>query len=191
MVRLLERKTPMKIFDQIPLETGAAYAGIGAQVTPLDICQLMSRIAAALSIRGLVLRSGGADGADTAFAHGALLGPKSEIFTPWYGFNNVKPGIPLRGSPFEAPAMALAERHHPYWDKLSHGARLLQARNCQQVLGRDLQSPSAFVLCWTADGTIRGGTGQAMRVANAMGVPVFNLFFADVRAAIQRRLSLD
>lgn len=44
-----------------------------------------------------------------------------------------------------------------------------------------LNEPAAFVLCWTPDGAERettrdtGGTGQAIRIAVASGVPVVNM----------------
>ena len=54
-------------------------------------------------------------------------------------------------------------------------ARKFHARNCYQVLGKDLQSPSNFVLCWTPGGAVTGGTGQALRIAIDRGIPVFNM----------------
>lgn len=79
--------------------------------------------------------------------------------------------------------MELASRFHPNFGRLSQGAQKLMARNGYQVLGYDLASPSEFVVCWTPDGcTSRatrtpdtGGTGQAIAIAEAHGVPVLNL----------------
>lgn len=57
----------------------------------------------------------------------------------------------------------------------------LHARNVHQVLGAACSDPAAWVLCWTPDGTERettaktGGTGQAIRIAVAHGVPVVNM----------------
>jgi hypothetical protein len=58
-------------------------------------------------------------------------------------------------------------------------------RNAYQVLGMDLKTKSDFLVCWTVSGAtdlssneiIRnsGGTGQAMRIAKAYGIPFFNL----------------
>lgn len=75
----------------------------------------------------------------------------------------------------------MAAAHHPAWERLGRGARSLHARNCHQILGRDLNDPAAFVVCWTPDGATTdpgpstGGTGQALRIAAAHGIPVFNL----------------
>jgi hypothetical protein len=50
-----------------------------------------------------------------------------------------------------------------------------------QILGRELDDPACFVVCWrpdgatTAPGPSTGGTGQALRIAVAQHIPVFNL----------------
>lgn len=139
------------------------YAGIGSRKTPDHILRLMTRIAARLSELGYILRSGGAYGADRAFEVGA---GQKEIFI---------------AEDADSRALELASQYHPAWDKLSEYARKLHARNCYQILGRDLSSPVVFVVCWTLDGaeTITspqsGGTGQAIRIAAAHQIPVFNL----------------
>lgn len=153
------------------------YAGIGSRETPPAILGTMRAAARRLREMGFVLRSGGAAGADTAFAEGA--GVCSEIFLPWPGFRGID-------TPFPEPtrdAFELAGRHHPAWAHLNRNARLLMARNSHQVLGADLRTPSAFVLCWTPDGAeshgersrATGGTGQAISIAHAHDIPVFNM----------------
>ena len=58
-----------------------------------------------------------------------------------------------------------------------------------QILGMGCKSPSAMVVCWTPDGSTgittarTGGTGQALRIAFAHGVPIFNLQRRDHREA--------
>ncbi|MBB6125422.1 DUF736 family protein [Sphingobium subterraneum] len=63
-------------------------------------------------------------------------------------------------------------------------------RNVFQVLGPVLDAPADFVLCWTADGEASGGTGQAIRIAAAHGVPVYNFQRPRERAHVERHLSL-
>jgi predicted Rossmann fold nucleotide-binding protein DprA/Smf involved in DNA uptake len=46
---------------------GMIYAGIGSRETPKEVLKSMTNYAKELSATGWVLRSGGADGADTAF----------------------------------------------------------------------------------------------------------------------------
>ncbi len=56
-----------------------------------------------------------------------------------------------------------------------------------RILGRALDRPCSFVVCWTDDGSLdgqagsAGGTGQALRIASRYGVPVFNLAIDDHR----------
>jgi hypothetical protein len=131
----------------------------------------MTEIARFLEGKGYVLRSGGASGADSAFEAGVKNHANKEIYLPWKGFN-MNPS-PLCG--VSAEALAMAEKFHPAWDECSTGARELHARNCYQVLGGDLQTPAKFVVCWTKDGKMVGGTSQAMRIAKAFDIPIFNL----------------
>jgi hypothetical protein len=158
---------------------GVYYTGVGSRETPPDMLDFMARLAAWLAARGHVLRSGGAPGADTAFEQGAA--GSSVIYLPWPGFNGRSRGVGLpRPSPEAYP---LAAAVHPAWGRLSDAAKALHARNCHQVLGTDLRTPSAFLLCWTADGCdseatrarSTGGTATAIVLACRQGVPVFNL----------------
>ena len=141
------------------------YTGIGSRETPKNILHWMYRIALRLSKIGYVLRSGGADGADSAFEIGAEL---KEIYLPWKGFNKNKS---LLYTP-SVEAHLMAEQYHPAWDKCSQGAKKLHARNCHQVLGQDLKIPSKFVVCYHNDS---GGTLQAVRIARDKLILVYNL----------------
>ena len=68
-----------------------------------------------------------------------------------------------------------AAQFHPAWDRCSQGVRKLHGRNMHIILGADLQTPVSFVVCWTVDGAIIGGTGVALRCAMQHNIPVFNL----------------
>lgn len=154
------------------------YAGIGSRETPLEVQAVMTGLATLLEQWGLVLRSGGAAGADSAFARGTAQPASREIFVPWERF--AEPlyhgeEVVATAQPTYGAAEALAAEHHPNWQACRAGARKLHSRNMMQILGRGLQSPSGAVICWTRDGKATGGTGQAMRLALARGVPVFNL----------------
>lgn len=157
------------------------YAGIGARKTPEDVCRKMFKAGKSMAQLGFCLRSGGAKGADSAFESGVddwtstltadeSTTPSKEIFLPFKGFNGNR--SPLYGSDREA--RMLAKEYHPRWDILSCLGRDFMARNVYQVLGRDLVSPSAFVLCWTPGGRVEGGTGQALRIAEDRGIPILN-----------------
>jgi len=47
------------------------YTGVGSRKTPLSILKVMRKLGYKLAIDGWMLRSGGADGADSAFEKGA------------------------------------------------------------------------------------------------------------------------
>jgi hypothetical protein len=148
------------------------YAGIGSRSTPEDMLQIMKIIAHKLSFMGWTLRSGHADGADKAFEEGASL---KEIYLPWAGFNGSKRS-PNHIVTFGTDEQwQIAAQYHPDWAACSHGARLLHVRNVLQVLGPDCKTPATMVLCWTPGGKGGGGTGQAIRIANAYQIPVFDL----------------
>jgi hypothetical protein len=150
------------------------YAGIGSRKTPPEVLRAMTSIARTLDAAGYILRSGAAEGADSAFEAGA--DPKrKEIWLPWHGFNMHT--SPLLPSP---EAFVLAAEVHPAWTRLSRGARALHARNGCQILGADLRTPVDFVVCWTPEGDGSGGTGQALRLAVRNGIPIFDLGLGDL-----------
>lgn len=153
------------------------YAGIGSRETPKEILDCMRAIGLNLGRQGWTLRSGGADGADAAFEAGAMEAhsewgsqPMPEIYLPWCGFNNHD--SVLFGRAMSSECTRIAAIHHPQWPSLNDAARKLHSRNTAQVLGANCDSPSAFVLCWTKRG--QGGTSQAVRVAKAHNIPVYD-----------------
>jgi len=160
------------------------YAGIGSRKTPEDVCRKMLAAGRAMAGLGFILRSGGAGGADESFEsgvnlysqqHDVPLSTLQEIYLPWKGFR--KNQSHLYGSHKEARLMA--KEYHPNWSIVSCAGRDFHARNCYQILGRDLQTPSAFVLCWTPGGRITGGTGQALRLAQDHNIPILNFAVED------------
>lgn len=147
------------------------YTGIGSRDVPKEIEAIFTKIAMSLAKRDYTLRSGGADGSDLAFECGCdRLRGKKEIYIPWKGFNNSN--SELYGVTDEM--YRIAERYHPYWHNLKDGAKKLHARNCSQILGKDLNTPTNFVICYTKDGKLQGGTAQALRIAMDYDIKIFN-----------------
>lgn len=142
------------------------YTGVGSRRTPKAILMIMYHLASKLHRAGYVLRSGGAEGADRVFENGSH--GSAQIFRPEHA---------------TLQAIDLAARFHPAWACCSSYAKKLHGRNAFQVLGRDLKTPSAFLICWTPDGAINhaqrsiktGGTGTAISIADYFNVPVFNI----------------
>lgn len=160
------------------------YTGIGSRETPKEILEKMRHIALSLSESGFILRSGGADGADTAFEDGSreCVNSEREIYIPWNNFNNRSSSdsdVFVRGD--DIHSRNIAATLHPIFYKLSRGAAALHTRNVNQVLGRDASNPdpSEFVIYYaakTSGGNVKGGTATAVNLAISRGIPTWNLW---------------
>jgi alkylated DNA repair dioxygenase AlkB len=177
-------------FNKLPSKSSTptmTYAGIGSRETPKEVMDQMTELAKELESRGYTLRSGGAQGADTAFEKGVTS--KKEIF----------PGAQKSGE----REMKIAREIHPNPNALDNSKNPqfvwnLMARNTNQVFGKNLDTPVDFVIAWTQDGltdytkrTVKsGGTGQAIDMASRKGIPVINLANSNWRQELDRVLSL-
>lgn len=166
------------------------YTGIGSRSTPKPVLQLMRKIGYVMAMRGYTLRSGGAEGADTAFADGwgdawvTDAGPhgskfKAEIYLPWEGFNDqystTEGNILVQGEWEQANKIAASI--HPNWDNCKSTVKRLHARNIFQVLGKNLNLPSSCVIFYAEPegDSVKGGTRTAVELAKREGIPVYNL----------------
>ena len=107
----------------LPDPNTLVYAGIGSRQTPAATLNDMTTMSSWLARNGWHLSSGGADGADTAFANGAPAQQRS-IFLPWNAYNKLSGPdciTPNRAQLDEC--MTLAARLHPTWERCSQGAR--------------------------------------------------------------------
>jgi hypothetical protein len=147
------------------------YTGIGSRETPQAILVEMTRIAVALS-DDWVLRSGGANGADTAFENGAK---SKEIYLPWNGFNGNSSHLHLGNLAKVDMASKLWLKYHKNPSACNQAAQKFMTRNMYQVLGKDLDTPSEMLVCWTPGGKLVGGTSVAIKLAMDLGIPVYNL----------------
>lgn len=147
------------------------YSGIGSRQTPVDIGKIMTSTAMRLAMSGWILRSGEAKqkvpsppdtcSADLAFEAGCdLVNKRAKVIR-----------VPTESQ----AAMDHAAQFHPAWDKCSEYAKHAHARNSLIMLGDWLDDPVRFVVCWTPNGAVTGGTGQALRIADAYGIPAVNL----------------
>ena len=145
------------------------YTGVGSRYdVPDRIFEEIVELASWLEKQNYILRTGDAVGVDSIFALGVKNESNKCVFTP-------------KDATYEAEL--IAARFHPKFKQLSRAAQLLHSRNVFQVLGKELNNPSEFLVCWTKDGACKenwpsrktGGTGQALRIAFGYGVPVFNL----------------
>ena len=171
-----------------------SYAGIGSRVTPEVIMDDMEQFAFIAS-KYLILRSGSAPGADSAFEKGCSKGGGAmEIFLPWKNFSG-------NTSTYFEPskdAFEIASGIIPHFKYVSRPVKLLFARNMHQILGENLDTPVDFVLCWTEDGAeteeqyspkTTGGTGVAIVLASKLDIPVYNLCTPDRLVDVYEHLS--
>lgn len=167
------------------------FTAIGSRNISEEYARRMAKICAILCMRGYCLRSGGADGSDKYAEMGCdeVCGNK-EIYLPFEGFNEHTSFLYLSNRNYfteenERQAFSLAEEIHPAWDKCSKIVRKLHARNTAQILGYDMKTPSDFVVCYTDDGTAKGGTATAMNLAKRLGIPIYNLYHDNIEKFVE------
>jgi hypothetical protein len=174
---------------QLKLGANMFYTGIGSRTTPQLVIDLMRKIGYVMAMRGYTLRSGGAEGADTAFADGwgdafvtdfnseGVSKYKAEIYLPWEGFNYQFSTTEGRLILDYEPAMEIVKNIHPNWDNLKSSVKYLHARNAHQVLGKDLETESEVVVFYAEPNgdSVKGGTRTAVELAKQCGIPVCNL----------------
>jgi len=138
----------------------------------------MTKISEKLSEKGYLLRSGHAAGSDTFFENGvkvSIIDGKpiynKEIFTAW---------------DCTKEAMIVASNYHPAFHNCNNYAKKLHGRNAMIILGKDLNDPVDFVICYTDNGKDKGGTGLGIRVAEDKKIKIYNLFFPEIREKFEK-----
>lgn len=148
------------------------YTGFGARVTPPHILEIMTNFAIAMEKKQWILRHGDClTGADAAFKKGASL-DNQDIFLPEIPPERAYAFIYRIRKPFEF------SRYKPMSQKLL-------ARNVKCLLGNNYKEPSKFALGWTPEGKPVGGSGFVIDLANALKIPVYNLYYEEHYKALQ------
>ena len=170
--------------------TTRIYAGIGARATPAATLRDMTVMAGWLARTGWHLATGGAAGADSAFAGGAPAGQRT-LYLPWRGYNAhggrtaaccPRPSSPPAwtspractppGTAVRAPCASSTRGTPPCFSGVSSTVRSMRSSR------------------WSPGGAVTGGTGMALRIAAEHGVPVLNLAVLSPRAACERLLAI-
>ena len=166
--------------------THLVYAGIGSRATPQSVLEVMTVMAAWLARREWHLHTGGAAGADSAFAAGAPADRRT-VFLPWPGYRgHAGPDCRTLATDRMRTCLAIAAALHPAWHRCSPAARNLHARNATILLGERADTPVQAVVAWTSRGLVSGGTGMGIRIARDRGIPVLNLGLLHPRAVCER-----
>lgn len=170
------------------------YAGIGSRETPGHILTIMKESAILLAIDGFTLSTGAAIGADQTFANGANLAHGFiHLHLPWRSYEEAwrlhmhhSRLFVLQDNDIKAHNSVAV--FHPAYEKLTRGPRALHARN-YNILTKPIQVQ--FIICWTPEGDIIGGTGQALRIAQSLNITIYNLGHKEtldaMLVAIQKR----
>lgn len=168
------------------------YTGIGSRtISPSEYTTLVY-IGKTLKGEGWTVRSGGADGSDSAFGE---ADPEGDHFVPWRDFAKLKGLHEINVNQFQPKilerANQIASEYHPIWNSLKPAVQLLHARNVFQILGHNLDNPSKFVvLCADQDKNgVKGGTGQSVRLARSLNIPCFNIRIEEDLIRIQKWLT--
>ena len=150
------------------------YAGIGSRETPEACLRMMTKIGRACVKKGLILRSGGARGADKAFEKGCTIENGSkQIWNP-------------RSEEIDFHGWAVDKAREVCWeyplDRMKPFTKSLIVRNMYQIFGDDPNElkPVKFVVFYCngdplMQGKISGGTRYAVRAAHLQNIPIFNL----------------
>ena len=119
--------------------------------------------------------------------NGAFPRRTRTVWLPWRGDNGHDGSDCRMLSATQLPAyMAISASLHPAWERCSPAVRKLHARNVAILLGERWARPVNACNCWTAQGRPVGGTGMAIRIAEARGIPVLNLGSMAQRAVCER-----
>lgn len=173
------------------------YTGVGSRDITPDETTLITAIGKKMATLGYKLRSGAADGADTAFELGCLeTSLDREIYVPWNGFNKRFCGIYIKepsDNQFATARKFLVNNHIlPWFDNMNMLSQLFHVRNYYQVVG--FSGVRSRVCVYAANenrGEPVGGTRTAVMVSRHFGIPTFNLRDWDEREEFCKTINLE
>ena len=180
------------------------YTGVGSRDITQEEYHLLKQIGTRMSELDYWLRSGAADGSDSAFQHGACYDQeiKTEIWIPWPSFQ-----IDLqRSTPYVdyhsltedlfsvARQFYLDKKIIPWFDNMTRGPQALHARNYYQVVGFPSENNISKVCIYCADeskkGEVAGGTRSAVMVARYYGIPTYNIRIKEQKEELLNKLKI-
>lgn len=161
------------------------YTGIGSRETPIDAQHLITEVSIYLKAEGWTLRTGTGSHANKAFQIAA--GENKEVYVPWDNFFPNEVGIASmteKSSRMAYEVWKLREkkglvptegRISGKWEDLHPGTKALLAKAMCMLLGKNLNTPSDMVVCWTPGAKIVGISSHVICLAVSKHIPVFNL----------------
>jgi hypothetical protein len=182
-------KEPRGYGRQIQYEIPKEYAFIGSrnlsQFEP-NVVSAFQKAAENAARAGYLVTTGAAKGADQLAAESALkAGGAVRLSLPWSSYekewvsdlSNRNPGrvaidtrIPVRG--IDDKANRSVDQYHPSPRALEGSGRSLHARNYNILSAPQGNVAGAIALAPKVDGAVQGGTGQGVRVAGGLNIPI-------------------
>lgn len=133
------------------------------------------KVAEAFARRGWIVKTGCADGADYA----SMIGCRNvdptllTLYLPWKSYNSQYQTVNEHKLVYDERDQTFIHwkdsisKYHPAPERLSRGAKSLMARNYGIVSGADL------VVAFPMSAIDTGGTGQGMRIADDLNIPLY------------------
>jgi len=177
-----------------------AVACVGSRTLDPSALALLTAIGASLVTAGWIVHSGGAQGADQAFARGAAhaLGTTVHpagglvIHLPWASYERAAADAAVRQSggralidtqPFTPDEWRTAARAPRRPDRFNPYDVPLLADTLRILCPQDLADPVHLVIAYPSNGRDPGGdTDQAFRLAESFGIPLHDLRDPALRA---------
>jgi hypothetical protein len=162
-------------------EFRCSYAGIGSREVTLGELLDIANISKLLANMNFLLYSGNAPGSDIAFQKGS--NGKCVVYVPWDGFEIANYNYKTEARKHfvmgrSEAGLASILKYHPNPASLSTGGKALMARNWHQINGVPPEFPKVHFVVVCATPTkkgVDGGSGQAIRIAEDLNIPVVNI----------------
>lgn len=159
---------------------------VGSRKAPDYALDAALQIGIKLAKSGEPMYSGGAPGMDDRWERSYIeagCGHLLNIILPQKGFNGRKPdginytAIETYDRVLLEYADELIQEVHEYYHKLDGFSYWAHIRNCFQVLGHDLKSPSTecFLYAPVKGSGVTGGTSTAYNLCKKFNIPTYNI----------------
>lgn len=179
------------------------WTGVGSRSITQEEQELAVYVAETITRHfGMVLRSGAAEGADTAFQKGVCnVDPKyCQIWTPWNSFRPKEQHVGFPSCSYITPTTEMFEKSRkafidtgiiPWFDNMKQGAQKLHGRNFYQVAGKHgepLSRICIYIADEDANGEVKGGTRSAVLVSRHYDIPTYNLRIKEQRELLLSKI---
>lgn len=167
------------------------YTAAASRQTPEELIPVMEGLAEQLAKMKWNMRSGYREGMDTHFTIGAAMGNGAkELYIPWQSFNT---GMHKRNDvrvchclDKHLEAIDIASRFYPNWKTVGDAVQMYLVRNVFMLTGEKINEPSDMLVCWSLPQGSLTVTSEVVRMAEYLGIPVFNLIDPETDAKLEQ-----